>query len=129
VSTTTFTFRSMSDGEVRAVGKPEGVPETLAQMLVTEAARQIETPGLWQAVMDHGGDTTHIELQRIGEEDQAVAVLRARKLDGELEIDAAFVDGGAEPVVASTEVLASAAAQEMADLPPGQWQRLVLVLS
>ena len=68
-------------------------------------------------------------MQRIGEEDQAVAVLRARKINGEVEIDSAFVDGGATPVVASAEVLASAAAHEIADLPADDWQRLVLVLS
>jgi len=129
MSTTTFTFRSMSDGEVRAVGKPEGIPETLAQMLVAEAARQVETPGLWQAVMEHGGEATSIEMQRLGEEDQAVAVLRARKVDGEIEIDNAFVDGGAKPAVASAEVLASAAAHEMTDLPADDWHRLVLVLA
>ena len=85
--------------------------------------------GLWQAVMAHGGTATQIDLQRLGDANQAVAVLRARKVNGEIEIDNAFVDGGEKPAMASAEALASAAAHELADLPADAWQRLVLVLN
>jgi hypothetical protein len=57
-----------------------------------------------------------------------VAVVRARQAGGQVEIGTAFVDGGAHPALASTQALASAAAHELADLPRGDWHRLVLVL-
>lgn len=128
MSLVTFYFRSMSSGEVRAVGKPEGVPEKLARMLVVEAARQVDTPGLWQAQMRTGGDHTEIELQRFGHEDQAIAVLRARRVAGEVEVDMAWVDGGSGPALADTKALASAAAHELQNLSAEHWHRLALLL-
>jgi len=123
-----FLFRSLSNGEVEAVGKLEGVPEQIAQLLVAEAARQVQTPGLWQGTMQRADDQTQIDLARLGDETQAVAVVRARQAGGQVEIDTAFVDGGAHPALASTQALASAAAHELADLPQGDWHRLVLLL-
>ena len=123
-----FVFRSFSDGTAEAVGTPDGVPEQIAQLLVTEAARQVSVPGLWQGVMTRAEDQTSIELSRLGDEDQAVAVVRARRSGGELELDSAHVDAGQYPAVATTESLASAAALELERLPDDRWHRLVLVL-
>ena len=121
-------FRAFADGQVEAVGRPEGVPEQIAQLLVAEAARQVDTPGVWQGSMRRIQDRTSIDLQRLGDEHQAVAVLRARRRGGQLEIDNALVDAGHQPALATTQALASAAAYELSDLNDDDWQRVVLVL-
>jgi hypothetical protein len=128
VSLITFYFRALSSGEVRAIGKPEGVPEKLAQMLVTEAARQVDTPGLWQAKMHQADDNTEIELQRFGDEEQPIAVLRARRVLGEVEIDMVWVDGGSSTMLADTKALVSAATHELQNVSDEQWHRLALLL-
>jgi hypothetical protein len=128
VSLITFYFRALSSGEVRAIGKPEGVPEKLAQMLVIEAARQVDTPGLWQAKMLQADDNTEIELQRFGDEEQPIAVLRARRVLGEVEIDMVWVDGGSSTMLADTKALVSAATHELQNVSDEQWHRLALLL-
>ena len=128
MTATQFVFRAFTDGQVEAVGRPEGVPEQIAQLLVAEAARQVDTPGVWQGSMQRIDDRTSIDLQRLGDEHQAVAVLRARRLDGQIEIDNAFVDAGYQPALATTQALASAAAHELSDLDDDDWHRVVLVL-
>ena len=128
MTATEFVFRAFADGQVEAVGRPEGVPEQIAQLLVAEAARQVDAPGLWQGSMQRIEDRTSIDLERLGDEHQAVAVLRARQVDGQLEIENAFVDAGRQPALATTEALASAAAHELSDLDDDDWHRVVLVL-
>ena len=128
MTATEFVFRAFADGQVEAVGRPEGVPEQIAQLLVAEAARQVDTPGVWQGSMQRIEDRTSIDLQRLGDERQAVAVIRARRRDGLLEIENAFVDAGDQPAVATTQALASAAAHELSDLDDDAWHRVVLVL-
>lgn len=125
---TCFYFRCNGQGEVRLIGEADGVPEQLATLIVTEAARQVAAPGVYCAVMTTGGEETRIDLSRLGDADGAIAVVQARRVDGEVELGAAWVDAGESTAAASTEALASAAAKELENLPEGTWHRLALSL-
>ena len=124
----TFYFRLPRHGELRMLPQPSGVPEAIAQAVVSYAAKGIEAPGLWSATMLRADDETRIDLSRMGDEDQAIAVLSARRIGDETELAEAWVDGGMRPRVMGTEALASAAAAELAELPEGDWHRLALLL-
>ena len=128
MSQISFYFRRDAQGEVRLIGAADGVPEQLARLIVTEAARQIAAPGLYQAVMITDGEETRIDLSRLGDADTSIAVVQARRVEGEVELGAAWVDAGPGAAAASTEALASAAAKELESLPEGAWHRLALSL-
>ena len=124
----TVYFRILSSGDVRVLGGADGVPEQLAQMVITEVASQVKTPGLWQADFARHADQTDVELERLGDADTAVAVVQARRFEGAVELGEVWVDGGTQPRLAVTEALASAAAYELEGLPEGDWHRLALTL-
>ena len=116
----------VSDGTAEAVGNPTASRSRSPNSGDRGGATGVGAGAVARVMAAE--DQTSIELSRLGDEDQAVAVVRARRSGGELELDSAHVDAGQYPAVATTESLASAAALELERLPDERWHRLVLVL-